>query len=254
MKNIFKFFGIAAIASLMLTACGGDDMFTIKVTANNSDWGTVSGGGKYAMDETVTLTATPKEGYKFVDWNDGNTNNPRIITVTGDAEYVANFAEASGVNVAFGDNNWTAQYVNGTVASQAFMIAACEGPTSTSYPMIVLTYMGAPETGTFTTDGASIDLAQGQATQGNPYIWYYENNSETITLNYTDGSSVQSGGWWNKATTLNVSAFDADAMIMSCIANATMGKAYECISAGTDWANVTTRTLTMNVINQQMAQ
>ncbi len=54
--------------------------------------GTVSGGGSYAAGATATLTATPNTGYHFVQWQDGNTQNPRTITVTGDATYTAAFA------------------------------------------------------------------------------------------------------------------------------------------------------------------
>ena len=33
-----------------------------------------------------------------MNWNDGNTDNPRQITVTGNANYIANFAVGSGTN------------------------------------------------------------------------------------------------------------------------------------------------------------
>lgn len=40
----------------------------------------------------VTITATPKEGYHFVRWNDNNNDNPRIVEVSADATYTAYFA------------------------------------------------------------------------------------------------------------------------------------------------------------------
>ena len=57
--------------------------------------GTVKGGGKYAPGNTVTLTATPKKGCTFVGWSDGNTDNPRTVTVEGDATYRAQFIKSS---------------------------------------------------------------------------------------------------------------------------------------------------------------
>ena len=57
--------------------------------------GTVKGGGEYAMGNTVTLTATPKKGCTFVGWSDGNTDNPRTITVEGDANYMAQFIKSA---------------------------------------------------------------------------------------------------------------------------------------------------------------
>ena len=65
--------------------------YTITVVSNNNAWGTVSGGGTYNEGATATLTATPTNGYQFVGWNDGNTDNPRTVTVTGPATYIATF-------------------------------------------------------------------------------------------------------------------------------------------------------------------
>ena len=70
--------------------------YTITALSSNSSLGTVTGGGTYPEGTQVILTATPFGMNKFKNWQDGNTDNPRIITVTGDAAYVANF---SGVGV-----------------------------------------------------------------------------------------------------------------------------------------------------------
>ncbi len=59
---------------------------------NSSDYGTVTGSGYYAVGAEVTITATPKYDYiEFVQWSDGNTENPRTITITTDATYTATF-------------------------------------------------------------------------------------------------------------------------------------------------------------------
>ena len=57
--------------------------------------GTVKGGGEYGYNNSVTLTATPKSGCSFVGWSDGNTDNPRTITVTEDATYIAQFTKST---------------------------------------------------------------------------------------------------------------------------------------------------------------
>ena len=72
--------------------------FTITASSNNSSYGSVSGGGIYAEDTKVTLTATANSGYKFVRWNDGNTDNPRVITVTQDESYTAVFVEKTMID------------------------------------------------------------------------------------------------------------------------------------------------------------
>ena len=45
------------------------------------------------------MTATPSEGYEFVRWSDGNTENPRTVTVTQDSMLVAEFEECETVTV-----------------------------------------------------------------------------------------------------------------------------------------------------------
>ena len=53
--------------------------YTINVTYDNI-MGTVTGDGSYYEGTEVTLTATAKGGYVFVDWSDGNTNETRTFT------------------------------------------------------------------------------------------------------------------------------------------------------------------------------
>lgn len=53
--------------------------YTINVTYDNT-MGTVTGDGSYYEGTEVTLTATAKGGYVFVDWSDGNTNETRTFT------------------------------------------------------------------------------------------------------------------------------------------------------------------------------
>ena len=62
--------------------------YTITTVAEN---GVVTGGGVYAEGDYVTLTATANEGYKFTQWSDGNTENPRTVTATADVTYTAEF-------------------------------------------------------------------------------------------------------------------------------------------------------------------
>ena len=65
---------------------------TITVTVNDATMGSAT----YTLDgNTAVLTATPNEGYEFSRWNDGNTENPRTVTVTSDTAFVAIFT-ASG--------------------------------------------------------------------------------------------------------------------------------------------------------------
>ena len=65
---------------------------TITVTVNDATMGSAS----YTLDgNTAVLTATANEGYEFTGWNDGNTENPRTVTITSDTAFMAIFT-ASG--------------------------------------------------------------------------------------------------------------------------------------------------------------
>jgi hypothetical protein len=59
--------------------------YTISVSSNNTNYGSVSGGGSWTVtisNFSKTITATPKDGYRFVKWSDGNTNASRSITIS----------------------------------------------------------------------------------------------------------------------------------------------------------------------------
>lgn len=66
---------------------------TIYITA--SEHGSVEGGGSYDLGAIATLTAIPDEGYSFESWSDGNTDNPRTITVNEDIRLSAKFTPNS---------------------------------------------------------------------------------------------------------------------------------------------------------------
>ncbi|MBQ9638968.1 MAG: hypothetical protein IJV22_05375 [Bacteroidales bacterium] len=68
---------------------------TIVVRTDNPDQGSVSGGGTFLKGTQVTISATPAEGFRFVRWQDHNTDNPRTFVADTSAEFVAYFAEVS---------------------------------------------------------------------------------------------------------------------------------------------------------------
>nr|MCR5658824.1 choice-of-anchor J domain-containing protein [Bacteroidales bacterium] len=75
--------------------------YTISTGVLPSGAGSVEGGGTFAEGSSVTLTATAGEGYTFDQWQDGNTDNPRTVEVTGDAVYTAHFTQEEYTVVVF---------------------------------------------------------------------------------------------------------------------------------------------------------
>lgn len=72
--------------------------YRISATTNmpNNEYLQVSGGGDYEAGRMVLLSAgryyNDTTGAVFQCWNDGITDNPRTLTVTGDASYMAIFS------------------------------------------------------------------------------------------------------------------------------------------------------------------
>ena len=65
--------------------------YSLSIASSNEDWGTVE---EPTCEGGIIITATPKIGYQFVTWSDGNTDNPRKLELTQDTTLVAEFAQA----------------------------------------------------------------------------------------------------------------------------------------------------------------
>ena len=65
----------------------------VTLTTADNTFGTVTGGGPAIKGAQVEITAIPAEGYDFVKWSDGVTDNPRIITATSDTTFSAVFVK-----------------------------------------------------------------------------------------------------------------------------------------------------------------
>ncbi len=82
--------------------------YTLTVQGNDSSAGTVTGGGKYAFDTSVTISATTKSGYTFLGWYDQSGNRVSeqasyTLTMGLDATYTAKWAKytlTTGKNIS----------------------------------------------------------------------------------------------------------------------------------------------------------
>ena len=74
-----------------LTAEFAPNQYTVTTLASHSERGTTQGDTTVNYLDSVTITANSNYGYHFVQWNDGNTENPRQVQVTGDTTYTATF-------------------------------------------------------------------------------------------------------------------------------------------------------------------
>ncbi len=147
---------------------------TLTVTSNNTNYGTVTGGGTYNYGTSVTIKATPKTGYHFVQWSDGNTTASRSITATANASYQATFAV----------NQYTIKFVNNGTTLQTLTVDYGVKPSYTgSTPTKTAT---AQYTYTFSGWSPTIVAATADAT----YTAQFSSTVRSYTIRFLNGSSV----------------------------------------------------------------
>ena len=153
--------------------------YDISAVSANAEMGTVEllGGGEETENGTeVTATATPAEGYEFVNWTKGDdvvsTDNPYTFTAVADLALVANF-KAIKYDVTFDvDGVKTTESLDyGTVITKP------EDPAKEGY-----TFAGwDPEF----VEGATVPVG------GITYTATWTVNSHTITFNTNGGSEIE---------------------------------------------------------------
>lgn len=82
------------------------------ISANDDNMGTVDWTTD-CKQGTLTATATPYDKYKFVQWSDSKTDNPRTIILTQDTILKAEFAELPSYSVTL-----NGRYLRGNIYNQ----------------------------------------------------------------------------------------------------------------------------------------
>lgn len=105
----------------------------VKVDADCSTMGSVTGSGVYEAGTKARITANSASGYRFVQWNDGNTESTRDVLVDKDQQvFTAKFAKLYTV-IAYstgpGYVNQSMSYING---KQYVTLTAIEIPGKNS--------------------------------------------------------------------------------------------------------------------------
>ena len=108
--------------------------YLVSLQANNAQWGKVTGDGLYFLDSIATITATPYDGYTFMRWSDGNTDNPRTIQVTSDTTLTAEFDVDTRRLVTFVD--WDGTVLSSVKVTPGEAATAPADPTREGYTFI----------------------------------------------------------------------------------------------------------------------
>lgn len=151
-----------------------NDQYTISTSVSPSNSGTVSGGGTKTAGTTISLTANPATGYEFKQWSDGNTSNPRSVTVTGNATYTAQFTKKSYTISASGTNGT----VTGGGTYEYGTTATLTATPNSGYKFVKWSDENTSNPRTITVSGNAT------------YTAVFEKSTYTITFKNADGSVV----------------------------------------------------------------
>ena len=113
-----------------------NQVYTVSVASNNTNYGTVSGGGQYNYNQSCTVTATPADGYMFTNWTSNgsvvSTDAAYTFNVTANVDLVANFAAGVMIGSGTGTNDYlpSYNYYNYALTEQIYTSAELGGAGS----------------------------------------------------------------------------------------------------------------------------
>ncbi len=96
--------------------------YILTVESAAPEMGQTSGGGVYAPNATAVITATPKGSNRFLQWDDGNTDNPRKVKVTGNRTYIALFVGGHGTPTYIGDQSDTNSTYKVLIGNRIYLV------------------------------------------------------------------------------------------------------------------------------------
>ena len=177
--------------NLNVTAAFEINTYTVKASAKN---GSVEGAGTYNHGAEATLTATASTGYHFAQWSDGNSVNPRKVTVTSDVDLKAEFdvnsyeitvAAANGTVTGAGTYNYGSfATLSATAADGYHFTKWADGVLSSSRSVIVTE--DKKFTAEFEVDAYNVSAyAQNGSVEGAGY--YNHGASATLTAKADEG-------------------------------------------------------------------
>ena len=187
-----------------LTAEFEQDWYMISATANDSAYGSVSGGGKHYVGTPVTLTATPNPDCFFIRWSENGS------AVSTDPSY--SFTATRGVNVTaeFAEINctvspYTSNYAYGSVSGGG-TVPYGTSVTLTATPNTNYKFVGWSQNGSLVSTLSSYSFT---ATKSANYEAVFEIDTLTVsaTTNNPSYGSVYGSGSYTYGSSVTLQAF-----------------------------------------------
>lgn len=189
---------------------GAPQSYTITVSANPTNGGTVTGGGTYNQGTSCTVAATPASGYTFTNWTENgtvvSTQASYTFTVTGNRTLVANFqAQTQSYTINVSANPTNGGTVSGGGTYQQGQSCTVHATANSGYTFTNWTENGSVVSTnanyTFTVNSNRTLVANFQAQPQNYTI--------TVSANPTNGGTVTGGGTYQQGQSCTVHATPA---------------------------------------------
>ena len=158
------------------------DKWDLNAEPNEVGWGDVLGGGRFPDESDDTITAIAAPGFAFVSWNDGVTDNPRVVHLMSDTTFTAIFQNTQQFNLQVTANDATM----GTVTGGGTYYASDVTITATPNPGHRFNYWNSGDGSTIiTTNPLAVHLISDTA-----FVAVFEDVSEqTFTLQVSSANA-----------------------------------------------------------------
>ena len=181
--------------------------YNVNVMASPATGGTVTGGGEYAAGASCTVTATPAEGYTFVNWAENgtvlSTDPSYTFTVNENHTLVANFTVQS-YTITLTANPTEGGTLTGGGTYNHGQYCTAVATEASGY-----TFVNWTEDGTeVSTDASYYFMVEGNRN----LVANFTINSYTVTVaaNPTEGGTVTGDGTFTYGDDCTVSATEAE--------------------------------------------
>ena len=249
MKNTVKFLSMMfAAGAMMFASCTPEPepepepevtKYTVQVNCNDATMGTVTIAPQqatYLEGDTVVITATPNDGYKFLNWNGSITDNPYTYVVKENITFTANFEalplpsysvtfEGTALDVAGYGHGW---YLQNNGDNWIFEAASHIEGNRVSFPYLVLWMTGS-----------------------NPNALTVSSSTELYKDTYYESGENQYGDWQFKSVdNMNCTELDLTALKLSMTTSVTMYYLTDMVENGAQTPEeCTTATLAATITN-----
>jgi hypothetical protein len=184
---------------------GGGTTYTVSVSANPTNGGTVTGGGTYSQGQSCTVSATANSGYTFTNWTEnGNvvsTHANYTFTVNGNRTLVANFTvQPQQYNITVSANPTNGGTVSGGGSYNQGQSCTVSATANSGY-----TFTNWTENSNVVSTNANYTFT---VTGNRTLVAHFtvQNYTISVSANPTNGGTVTGGGTYQQGQTCTVNA------------------------------------------------